>query len=221
MRHPGGGGLALSDPGKLCHPVIIPSLPVGSQPAHRCGDHHHGDWLSGVCGSCQREPPSAADGKLFAKMVFDAISEDKAVLMWCCHVLIYFLLLLAWHITSPTFSDVITYDVLTSLCFSIGQKSTDRTGWRFNQHITSIHFVKALTLSVVSSYCLGELHRGKCLTHNKSLILHLGFVCDKQKQQCAVIRVSIITMALGTKERLYSIDRKTSSGQNLRRKHFE
>lgn len=65
-----GGSLALSDPGKLCHPIIIPTLPVSSQPAHRGGDHHHGDRLSGLCGGCQREPSSAADGKLFVRVVF-------------------------------------------------------------------------------------------------------------------------------------------------------
>lgn len=77
MWHTGGGSLALGDPGKLCHSIIIPSLPVGSQPAHRGGDHHHGDRLSGLRGSCQGEPPSAADGKLFARMVFDAIADFK------------------------------------------------------------------------------------------------------------------------------------------------
>lgn len=74
MWHTGRGGLALSDPGKLCHPVIIPSLPVCSQPAHRGGDHHHGYRLSRVCRSCQRESSSAADGKWFFQEVF-----------WCYH----------------------------------------------------------------------------------------------------------------------------------------
>lgn len=63
MRDPGGRGLALGDPGQLCHAVILPSLPVGSQPAHRGGNHHHGDWMSWMRGSCQRESSSAAYGK--------------------------------------------------------------------------------------------------------------------------------------------------------------
>lgn len=77
MWHTRGGRLALGDPGKLCHPVIIPSLPVGSQPAHRGGNHHHGDRLSGMCGSCQREPSSAADGKLSDRVAFEAIADFK------------------------------------------------------------------------------------------------------------------------------------------------
>ncbi|KAF0042892.1 hypothetical protein F2P81_004229 [Scophthalmus maximus] len=60
MRHTGGGGLALGDPGELCHPVIIPSLPVSGQPAHCSRDYHHGDRLSGLRGRCQGEPSSAA-----------------------------------------------------------------------------------------------------------------------------------------------------------------
>lgn len=63
MWDPGGRGLALGDPGKLCHAVVLPSLPVGSQPAHRSGNHHHGDWLSWMRGSCQRESSSASYGK--------------------------------------------------------------------------------------------------------------------------------------------------------------
>lgn len=83
MWYTGGWSLALCDPRKLCYPVIIPSLAVSSQPAHCGGDHHHGDRLSGLCGSCQREPSSAADGKLFARMVSDAIAnfKHKAVLL--------------------------------------------------------------------------------------------------------------------------------------------
>lgn len=64
MWHPGGRNMALSDPGKLCHAVIIPSFFVGSQSAHRSGDNHHGDRMSGLRGSCQRKPPSAAGGEL-------------------------------------------------------------------------------------------------------------------------------------------------------------
>lgn len=71
MWHTGRGSVALSDPGKLCHPVIIPSLPVCSQPAHRGGGHHHGDRLSGLCWSCQRESSSAADGKSFWRRAVD------------------------------------------------------------------------------------------------------------------------------------------------------
>lgn len=63
MRDPGGRGLALGDPGKLCHAVVLPSLPVGSQPAHRCGNHHHGDWVPWMRGSCQRESSPASYGK--------------------------------------------------------------------------------------------------------------------------------------------------------------
>lgn len=84
MWHPGCGSVALSDPGKLCHPVIIPSLPVCSQPPHRGGDHHHGDWLSGVCRSCQREPSSAVDGKyFFSRKVFNAVTDFDTRLCWC------------------------------------------------------------------------------------------------------------------------------------------
>lgn len=71
MWHTGSGSVALSDPGKLCHPVIIPSLPVCCQPAHRGGGHHHGDRLSGLCWSCQRESSSAADGKSFWRRAVD------------------------------------------------------------------------------------------------------------------------------------------------------
>lgn len=81
MWHTGGGSLALSDPGKLCHPIIIPSLTVGSQLAHCSGDNHHGDRLSGLCGSCQREPASTADSKLTVPLTL----KKKAVLMWWCH----------------------------------------------------------------------------------------------------------------------------------------
>lgn len=63
MWDPGGRGLALGDPGKLCHAVVLPSLPVGSQPAHRGGNHHHGDWLSRMRGSCQGESSPASYGK--------------------------------------------------------------------------------------------------------------------------------------------------------------
>lgn len=76
MWHTGGGGLAFSDPGKLCHPIIIPSLPVGSQLAHCSGDNHHGDRLSRLCGSRQREPASTADSKLKAR-IFDAPVDFK------------------------------------------------------------------------------------------------------------------------------------------------
>lgn len=62
MRDPGGRGLALGDPGKLRHALLVPSLPVGSQPAHRGGDDHHGDWVSWMRRSCQRESPPASDG---------------------------------------------------------------------------------------------------------------------------------------------------------------
>jgi len=67
MRHSGSGRLALGNPGKLCHPVIIPSLPVGSQLAHRGGHCHHGDRLFGLRGRRQREPPPAAHGKSDAR----------------------------------------------------------------------------------------------------------------------------------------------------------
>lgn len=63
MWYPGGRGLALGDPGKLCHVVVLPSLPVGSQPAHRSGNDHHGDWVSWMRGSCQRESSPASYGK--------------------------------------------------------------------------------------------------------------------------------------------------------------
>lgn len=63
MWDPGGRGLALGDPGKLCHAVVLPSLPVGSQPAHRSGNDHHGDWVSWMRGSCQRESSPASYGK--------------------------------------------------------------------------------------------------------------------------------------------------------------
>lgn len=71
MWRAGRWGLALGDPGQLCHAVIVPSLSVGSQSAHHSGDDHHGDRLSGLCGSCQRKPSSAADGKSFAKLASD------------------------------------------------------------------------------------------------------------------------------------------------------
>lgn len=77
MWHPGGGSLALGDPGKLRHPVIIPSLPVSGQPADRSGNHYHGDWLPGLCWSCQREPSSVADGELFAWMVPAFVTDCK------------------------------------------------------------------------------------------------------------------------------------------------
>lgn len=71
MWYTGGGGLALSDPGKLCHPIIIPALPLSSQSAHRRWDHHNGNRLSGLRGRRQREPSSAADSKSFVTVCFD------------------------------------------------------------------------------------------------------------------------------------------------------
>lgn len=81
-----GGSVALGDPGKLCHPVIISSLPVSCQPAHRSGDHHHGDWLSGLRGSCQRKPSSAADCEYLSewhRTLFLLASTLRSRLFWC------------------------------------------------------------------------------------------------------------------------------------------
>lgn len=145
MWHTGRGSLALSDPGKLCHPVIIPSLPVCSQPAHRRGDHHHGYWLSRVCRSCQRESSSAADGKWFFPGRFLVLSltlTQGCVDAASSYSYYSFLLLfLAWKITL-TVPKVIRFDI-------VNQHEFD---WRL---VILVCFMKALTVSC----CFGELQR--------------------------------------------------------------
>ena len=59
----GRGGVAVSDPGKLCHPLLLTALPLCCQPPRRRGDHHHGDWLPGMHRSCERKPTTVVECK--------------------------------------------------------------------------------------------------------------------------------------------------------------
>lgn len=161
MRDPGSGGVAVGDPGKLCHPIIIPSLPVSSQPAHRGGDHHHGDWLSGLRGSCQREPSSAAHGKLFVRMADDTLVNFKptAVSTWPSSQLV---------VTGLTdgirsrWQHISQGNKLWHSHTIFMQSQIDKTHWWFNLH--PFH-EKLLCLGLkIAAICQGE---------------PLTFVCDK------------------------------------------
>ena len=57
----GRGGMAVSDPGQLCHTLLIPPIPLSSQSTHCGRDHHHGDWLPRLCRSCQRKSSAVAE----------------------------------------------------------------------------------------------------------------------------------------------------------------
>lgn len=86
LWHPGGGSVAVSDPGQLCHSVLIAAVAVGRQPAHRRGNHHHGDRLPGLRGSCQREPASAAHCKIYLKGLFFWFFTFRSTLCFSkCH----------------------------------------------------------------------------------------------------------------------------------------
>ena len=59
--HTGRGGVAVGDPGQLRHAVVLPALPLRGQPAHRRGNHRHGDRLPGLRRRRQGEPADPPD----------------------------------------------------------------------------------------------------------------------------------------------------------------
>ena len=57
------GGVAVGDPGELCHTLIIPPLPVSSQSPDCSGDDYYGDWVPWLRRSCQRKPSYVVECK--------------------------------------------------------------------------------------------------------------------------------------------------------------
>lgn len=185
MWHTGGGGLALSDPGKLCHPIIISSLSVSSKPAHHSGDDHYGDWLPGVCGSRQRKPPFAADGKLFARMTVCAVDfKHKAVFL---SVIMTFsksiLLNLTWWVLLLPLHGGLSIDISTSSHWLV---------WHAGFY-TGFHIMKS-----ISSHCcdwklvFGCIVFGNYIVHKK-IFLYLKFLWIR------VAHLWVISKALNTK----------------------